>query len=341
MTNPDDPEKSANPEEARDQATDRSTSSSKAATTTTEGDGTSSANQTTSAAAASSSNDDDKMEVGSPAKIPALDSSSGESTPAPVQPTERSVETAGSAAKTNSAAAADRPSVDFKVIFNKKKYDVSLPLDTDIGSLKTHLQPVIEIPPAMMKVMIKGLAKDHDTLAQLGVNKGSKIMVVGSKLDDVYKVSTKPDPKKAAGGSGGGADKDEEESSSESQKTKLHKKVLDKGKPEDAMPGLKGVNQPLPPTPIAGMLNKNGAKVRLTFKMSEDQVWIGTKDRTQKLPMNSIRNVLSEPIEGHDEYHIVALQLGATEASRYWIYWVPAQYVESIKDAILGKWTFH
>ena len=36
----------------------------------------------------------------------------------------------------------------------------------------------------------------------------------------------------------------------------------------------------------------------------------------------------------------VALQLGPTEASRYFIYWVPAQYVDSLKDAILGKWQF-
>jgi hypothetical protein len=36
----------------------------------------------------------------------------------------------------------------------------------------------------------------------------------------------------------------------------------------------------------------------------------------------------------------VALQLGPTEASRYFIYWVPAQYVDSIKDAVLGKWQF-
>jgi hypothetical protein len=42
--------------------------------------------------------------------------------------------------------------IDFKVIYNKKKYDVSLPPDTDIGALKTHLQPIISIPPAMMKV---------------------------------------------------------------------------------------------------------------------------------------------------------------------------------------------
>lgn len=94
----------------------------------------------------------------------------------------------------------------------------------------------------------------------------------------------------------------------------------------------------LPNVPIAGMYNKYGGKVRLTFKLELDQVWIGTKERTEKVPMGSIKNVVSEPIEGHDEYHMLAIQLGPTEASRYWIYWVPAQYVDAIKDTILGKW---
>lgn len=33
----------------------------------------------------------------------------------------------------------------------------------------------------------------------------------------------------------------------------------------------------LPPYPLSGMLNKSGGKVRLTFKLEVDQVWIGTK----------------------------------------------------------------
>ena len=90
--------------------------------------------------------------------------------------------------------------------------------------------------------------------------------------------------------------------------------------------------------PLSGMLNKHGGKVRLTFKLELDQLWIGTKERTEKLGMSSIKSVVSEPIDDHDEYHILALQLGPTEASRYWIYWVPAQYVDAIKEAILGKW---
>ena len=40
--------------------------------------------------------------------------------------------------------------VEFKVIFNKKKHDVTFPLDHDVGALKSHLQPLIGITPAMM-----------------------------------------------------------------------------------------------------------------------------------------------------------------------------------------------
>ena len=44
----------------------------------------------------------------------------------------------------------------------------------------------------MMKVMIKGLAKDEMTLRKLGVAKGSKIMVVGSSINDVLQMSSTP-----------------------------------------------------------------------------------------------------------------------------------------------------
>lgn len=56
--------------------------------------------------------------------------------------------------------------------------------------------------------------------------------------------------------------------------------------------------------------------------------------------MGSIKNVVSEPIEGHEDYHMMAFQLGPTEASYYWVYWVPTQYVDAIKDTVLGKWQY-
>lgn len=228
--------------------------------------------------------------------------------------------------------------VDFKVIYNKKKYDITFPIDSDVGALKSHLQTLIGIPPAMMKVMIKGLAKDEMPLRKLGVTKGSKVMVVGSSLNDVLKVSTKDAAAAAAADLSEDASKEEKLTTC---KLKQHKRILDMGKPDDAMVGIKGIQHPLPATPLTGMLNKVGGKVRLTFKQELDQVWIGTKERTEKVNLNSIKNVVSEPIESNEEYHILALQLGPTEQSRYWIYWVPAQYIEAIKDSILGKWQFY
>ncbi len=43
------------------------------------------------------------------------------------------------------------------------------------------------------------------------------------------------------------------------------------------------------------------------------------------IKLTLFQTVVSEAIEGHEEYSMVALQLGPTEASRYWIYWVPNQ----------------
>lgn len=226
-----------------------------------------------------------------------------------------------------------RTTVDFKVIFNKQKYDVTFPIEETVAKLKSHIETLTGVPSGMQKIMYKGLAKDESTLQDLKVTSGAKVMVVGSTLNDVLSIS-KPSQKEL---------KETTTTTTTSKEPlsqlKEHKKVLEKyGKPDDALPGVKNVKEPLPPTPISGMCNKSGGKVRLTFKLELDQVWIGTKERTEKLPLNSIKAVHSEPIVGNEEYHILGIQLGPTEASNYWIYWVPAQYVDAIKDTILGKW---
>lgn len=68
-----------------------------------------------------------------------------------------------------------RESIDFKVIYNKRKIDVSFDLDGTIADLKTYLQNIITVPKAMQKVMIKVLAKDEQTLRSLGVTNGNCI----------------------------------------------------------------------------------------------------------------------------------------------------------------------
>ena len=66
-----------------------------------------------------------------------------------------------------------RENIDFKVVYNKRKIDVSFDLDGTVADLKTHLQSIISVPAAMQKVMIKGLAKDKQTLRSLGVTNGN------------------------------------------------------------------------------------------------------------------------------------------------------------------------
>jgi len=245
-----------------------------------------------------------------------------------------SVKTSESENEKNDNVIKPSDDIEFKVVFNKKKYDITFNVDETVGALKSHLQDIIGVPSTMQKIMIKGLAKDEMTLKKLGVVKGSKVMVVGSTLNDVLEVAKKPTAQQLK-------EEERKDSLKESfSQQKIHKKIIEKGVPEDAMPGIKNCTESLPSYPLSGMLNKSGGKVRLTFKLEQDQLWIGTKERTQKIPLNSIKTVLSEPIENHEEYQILALQLGPTEASRYWIYWVPNQYVEAIKESILGRWQF-
>lgn len=126
-------------------------------------------------------------------------------------------------------------------------------------------------------------------------------MMVGSSDLEISNIQTKPDLTTL---------KTLQESVNKPEKLceqPMHRKIIDKGIPSEAMPGILGEKEPLPPFPLSGMLNKRGATVRLTFKLEFDQVWIGTKERTEKVQIASIRNVISEPIVGHEEYHCTCL----------------------------------
>ncbi|XP_077590671.1 ubiquitin domain-containing protein UBFD1 [Stigmatopora nigra] len=223
--------------------------------------------------------------------------------------------------------------VDLKIIWNKIKYDLRIPMESTGAKLKEKIHSLTGLPPAMQKVMYKGLVPEDKTLREMKVTSGAKIMVVGSTINDVLAVST---PKEVVQQEAK-ADEDKKEPLC---RQKQHRKVLDKGRPEDVMTAIKGTKERLPTVPLSGMYNKTGGKVRLTFKLEQDQLWIGTKERTEKVPMGSIKNVVSEPIEDHEGYYMMAFQLGPTEASQYWVYWVPTQFVDAIKDTVLGKWQY-
>lgn len=89
------------------------------------------------------------------------------------------------------SAVVDSPPVEFTIVHNKDKYTVSMPLSSTIKQLKEKLVDIIGVSSQIQKIMIKGLAKDDQTLESLNVNSSSKIMVVGAKLHDIVAVSVK------------------------------------------------------------------------------------------------------------------------------------------------------
>uniref|UniRef100_A0A8C5WJ16 Ubiquitin-like domain-containing protein n=1 Tax=Leptobrachium leishanense TaxID=445787 RepID=A0A8C5WJ16_9ANUR len=211
--------------------------------------------------------------------------------------------------------------VEVKIIWNENKYDLKLPLDSTVASIKQKIHSLTGTRP-MQKVMFKGLVPEDKTLWEIKVTNGAKVM--GSTINDVLAVTTLKETIQQ--------EVKEEENKKEplcrQKVATVHRKVLDKGKPEDVMPSLKG--ERLPTTPISGMYNKSGITRHIqTFSAS-----FSIAERTKKIPMGSIMNVITEPIEDHDDYHMMAFQLGPTEASYYWVYWVPAQYVDAIKDTV-------
>jgi len=228
--------------------------------------------------------------------------------------------------------------MNFKLTFGKKVHDITFDSNAPLKRLKEHIEGLTGVPSTMQKLMWKGMLKDDELpISQTQLKEGAKVMLVGSTVSDVIQVNTVASSTSSSSSS----------SSSSNEKPKPfceqteHKKIIDKGRPEDGIIGKKGTKSSITNGfSLHGMLNKMASKVRLTFKTDVEQIWIATNERTEKLAFNSIQQIVSEPIAGQEDYHIMGFQLGPTEKSRYFVYFVPAQYVESIKDCLLGGFQY-
>ncbi|CAD7688868.1 unnamed protein product [Nyctereutes procyonoides] len=203
--------------------------------------------------------------------------------PAPAQPPGDPAAQASVSNSKDAGGGAGRELVALKIVWNKTKHDVKLPLDSTGSELKQKIHSITGLLPAMQKVMYKGLVPEDKTLREIKVTSGAEIMVVGSTINDVLAVNI---PKDAAQQDA----KAEENKKEPLCRQKQHRKVLNKGKPEDVMPSAKGAQERLQTVPLSGMHKKSEGKVRLIFKLEQDQLWIGTKH---------------EPIEGHEDYHMM------------------------------------
>lgn len=82
--------------------------------------------------------------------------------------------------------------IEFTVVFNKVKHDITFAYDASVLELKAHLERICGVPLSAQKLLIKGMARDDMTLRKAGVVKGGKVMLVGSKMDDILAVKSVP-----------------------------------------------------------------------------------------------------------------------------------------------------
>lgn len=82
--------------------------------------------------------------------------------------------------------------VEFTVVFNKVKHDITFAYDASVLDLKAHLERICGVPQSAQKLIIKGMARDTMTLRNAGIVKGGKVMLVGSKMDDILAVKSAP-----------------------------------------------------------------------------------------------------------------------------------------------------
>ncbi|PRP82162.1 hypothetical protein PROFUN_10433 [Planoprotostelium fungivorum] len=240
----------------------------------------------------------------------------------------------------------DANKVNFIISFNKKQHEIITRTGVDpnekLKDLRQTIYKLTEVAPPLQKLMFKGILKDEDkTVQELGIKEGTKIMMIGSTISDVMNASAPTEAttqvKEGESFYTTSAHTYPEDNSESLSEKMPHKKIIAKGKPDEIEPALKGRNDPLPPAGLKGMLNNTGVKIRLTFKVFTQELWISSASNTQKINFSQIRGVTFEPIKGNEDYHIVALHLGSSDSSKYYIYWVPCQYTKAIRSTIMSR----
>lgn len=113
-----------------------------------------------------------KIESGTAELLSAGHSQADEGATAAVDNKDESVPEEPAASATDTTD--DGETVDFKLIFNKEKFDITFPLGKTVLDLKHHVEKLTGVPATMSKLVYKGIAKDERTLKEWGVIKGAK-----------------------------------------------------------------------------------------------------------------------------------------------------------------------
>ncbi|CAH8841435.1 unnamed protein product [Trichobilharzia szidati] len=227
-------------------------------------------------------------------------------------------------------------SIALTILHNRTKYNLTFSPSATIAEVKKTLEPLTHVPVDMQKLIFRGMLSDTAKLEELSLpTKDAKLMLIGTKPSEAEQIRLSEANNHVQGDDM--SDEGRSDVAADWSEQNEHKQVLERyGKPENAMIGILNTEEILDPNEcLVGLCDKRGQALRLRIKPDSGELWLATKDVTHKFPLATIHDVISQPIKGHPEYHIMAFQLGPTPKSRYFVYWLPSQYVESIKTMVL------
>ena len=244
-----------------------------------------------------------------------------------------------SAVATDAATAVPADAIKVVVKHGKETYKVDVSQNATVDELKEMLEKLTGVDRSMQKLMFKGALKSGQTLLQAKVKNKSKLKLIGSSLKtvrDAMANQSKQPAVKIIGFEDELKQMKEEGDAGPWKTMKEHKRILDMGVPEGTGAGNKALNLRLPATPLL-VRGMDGQPCRITFRndIMPPQLWLQSAVRTKKLPLGTVRSIKTEDTDEDGNYVTMALQIGATAKSRIFLYFVPKQYVQSLKNAIL------
>eukprot|EP00108_Taenia_solium_P009066 TsM_001115300 transcript=TsM_001115300 gene=TsM_001115300 len=217
---------------------------------------------------------------------------------------------------------------------NRSKYSLELQPDCTVEDLKEKLEAITNVPVDKQKLIFRGILKNDMKIANLKLpGRDTRIMLLGAERD-VSLTSYRSSDSAAESDT----NRENEPPSEEDKETiAVHKHVIETfGKPDNAKVSLSVPATLADNETLTGLLDKKGKPLRLRFHRESCELWMATPSATYKIPLDTVKEVEHHPIVGHPGYHIMSFQLGPTRKSRFFIYWVPEQYVASIKKKALS-----
>lgn len=236
-----------------------------------------------------------------------------------------------------------KSSITLTIIHNRNKYKQTFDLSTTVGEVKRTMELLTGVPASMQKLIYRSVLVDDIKLENLHFSLHSaKLMLVGTQANEVEHLQNSAalmdnySNCSANNLTSHGVYGENDDDSDWCDQVE-HKNILKRfGMPDNVMVGILNTEECLTPDQcLVGLYDKRGQSLRLKIKSETGELWLVSKTVTNKFPLSIIQDVRNQFIKGHPEYHIMAFQLGPTKKSRYFVYWIPSQYVQSIKTFVL------